>query len=70
LLEEVVHGREAIRSGDAIRQVDGKAWIAGPERVAPLTVFLSVTPMLLDGMHGEAPGSIQPALLSSPPEEL
>ena len=59
-----------IRAGDAIRKIDGKARIAGPERVTPLAIFHRIAPMLLDGMHGEAAGAIEPALLTRAPEEL
>ena len=56
--------------GDAIRKINGKAQIAGPEWVTPLAVFRRVAPMLLDGVHGEAAGAIEPTLLTRAPEQF
>ena len=68
--EEVVHGWEAIRSGDAVGEKDCKAWIAGPQRVPPLAIFRRIAPVLLYGMHREAAGTIEPALVARAPEEF
>jgi len=59
-----------IRSGDTVRKKDGKARIARPEWVAPMTVFHRVALMLLYAMHGEAAAAIEPALLTRTPKEF
>jgi hypothetical protein len=69
-LEEVVHSREPSGSGDTVRKIDGEAWIAGPQRIAPLAVFCRIAAMLLNGMHSEAATAIEPALLAGAPEEF
>ena len=68
--EEVVHGREEVRAGDAIRKINGKAQIAGPERVTSLAIFHRIAPMLLYSVHGEAAGAIEPMLLTRALEQL
>ena len=67
---EHVNRRELGGRISARPQVDRKAEVSGPKRVAVPTELLKVSLALLDGVHREATSALEPDRILGPVEEL